>query len=304
MKLNQRSLLLTGAFLLLFSLACAVPTLPFLGGGEEAAPAPVVDEASIETMIADAAALKVTQTLEALPPTATATATPTETPLPSPTATEIPPTSTPTKEPYPETGSALEEALEEMEEGGTRYQDYTGGYEINIPAEWLAIRPGEQEYTQAWSLPAASDPTVRNSLQQMQSLDPNLYRLFALDIREGHYSNGFLTKINFVLSLESEASLEEIFAQSILDLPEAIPGAVVTDTALTETETGIPYGLIESERELQTEGAELIQLYQQQAIFTVQGRPLVITFTSTTEDLSDEVVQEFEIMLNSFNIIE
>lgn len=299
MKLRRRSLLFLGAFLLLLVSACAVPNLPFWGGAEEAAPTSAVDEAGIETMIADAVARKVTQTLEAMPSTATATATPTETPLPSSTPTEVPPTSTPTQEPYPKSGSVLKK----MDESGTLYQDYTGGYEIHIPAEWLALRPSEQEYTQAWSLPVASHPAVRNSLQQMQSLDPNLYRLFALDIREGHYDNGFVTNINFVLSLESEASLEETFAQSVLDLPEAVPGTVITASGLSQTETGIPFGMIESEREIQNADEEPIQLYQKQVIFTVNARALVITFTSTTA-FKDEVIEEFETMLNSFSPLE
>lgn len=299
MKPKRRKIPFLLAFLLFLGMACAVPALPFLGGDEAAAPLSEVDEASLATMVADAAAQKVKQTLEAMPPTLTPTKTPTETPIPSPTATEIPPTGTPTEVDYPATGSDLEE----KDDGTTRYRDYAGGYEIHIPVVWLALRPGEEEYTQAWSLPEASDPAVQNSLREMQSLDPGVYRLFALDIREGHYSNGFVTNLNFVLGTESEASLEETFAESVLTLPDAVPGTVVIDSSLTETEAGIPYGNIESERELQGTAENPLTLYQKQAIFMVKKRPLVITFTSTT-DFKDQVIGEFDAMLNTFSLLE
>ena len=132
---------------LLLSLAC-VTSIPFLNSEPETAPAEVPDQNAIQTMIVDAVNQKVSQTLEAIPPTPL----PTETPLPSPTATEIPPTSTPTEIAYPEMGSELQE----NDDGSITYFDYTGAYRVDIPAQWLAIRPGSTEYNAAWLLPEAS----------------------------------------------------------------------------------------------------------------------------------------------------
>ena len=93
--------------ILIISLACET-SIPFLETTSEADEVVAIDPLALETMIAEAAASKVAQTLEALPPTNTATPLPTETPVPSPTATEIPPTSVPTEVDYPATGSDLQ----------------------------------------------------------------------------------------------------------------------------------------------------------------------------------------------------
>ena len=283
---------------LFLSIACAIPSLPFLETAPESEPAPTIDPMALETMIANAAAEKVAQTLAAIP-TNTLTPIPTETPTPSPTATEIPPTSTPTEVDYPETGSDLQED----DDGSITYLDYTGAYSANIPAEWLALRPGEAEYSAAWTMPEASTPEIRSSLEAMQSLDPSIFRIFILDLKEGHFNNGHVTNINFVLSLETEASLEEAFAQSVLELPDAIPGLVVTESEIAETSSGIHFGCIVSEWDTTTDAGQTIRVYQKQAIFMVKNRSLIITFTSTV-DFKDQVLDDFETMVDEIELLD
>lgn len=280
--------------ILLVSMACAT-SIPFLGTTPEVEE---VDPSELETMVADAVAQKVAQTLEAMPPTNTATPLPTETPTPSPTATEIPPTSTPTEVDYPETGSDLQKE----DSGLTTYLDYTGAYTVKLPAEWLALRPGEVEYTEAWTMPEASTPEIRSSLEAMQSLDPNIFRLFALDIKEGHYNNGFVTNINFVLSLETPASLEETFAQKILKLPETATDLVVTSSDITETSSGESVGIIETQWDEESASGETVSLYKKYAVFMVKNRSLIITLNSTV-DFKDQVLQDFDTMVDGFELL-
>ncbi len=280
---------------LILTPGCAVPALPFLNNAPEAAPPTTVDADTLATMIADSVNQKVNQTLEALPPPATPF--PTETPMP--TATEIPPTATPTPIDYPDTGSNL---LKD-DEGNFAYFDYTGGYKVNPPANWLAVRPGEEEYTSAWALPAATHSEVQQALQSMQSLDPNSFRLFLLDTEEEHFNNGFLSNVNFLLGPESEATLEEIFAQNVLDLPQAISGLVVTDSHIDVNASEQEIGIVISEWDAQLASGEDIRLYQKQAILIVKNRALVITFTSTV-DFKDTIIDDFDIMVDGFMLLD
>lgn len=283
-------------FLFLASLACSISSIPFLASAPEPEGIEETDPNMISTMVAEAVAEKVFQTLEAMPPTSTSTPLPTDTPAPTPT--EIPPTSTPTKIVYPETGSALREDVD----GSIMYLDYTGGYLIKIPDNWLAIRIGEQEYIMAWSLLEASPPEIQRSLQSMQSLDPNKFRLFILDTQAGHYDDGFVTNINFVLSPESDSSLEEIFAQSVLALPLSIPDLVIISSEVAETSLGEPVGIIISEWDSKTAAGDPIRLYQKQALFQVNNQSLVIAFTSTV-DFKDEVLAEFDLLVDGFVLL-
>lgn len=269
---------------------CAMPAIPFLDNAPEAAPT-AIDADTLATLVAEAAAQKVAQTLEAMPPTAAPTATVTNTPTP----TEVPPTATPTAIDYPDEGSAL------IAKGNAYvYYDYNTAYKVVIPEFWLPIRPGEVEYAEAWGLPAAAFPTVNSALQSMQSLDPNTYRLFVLDIQEGHFEEDFLSNINIVSAPANGASLEEIFAQSVLELPDAIPGLVVTDSNLEEREDGQPYGFITAEWDSQLGSGNPLRVYQHQVIYLLNDTTIVLTLSSTT-DFKDEISADFEAMVASFD---
>ena len=280
---------------LLFSLACAT-SIPFLGTAEDEADS-VPDAQALETMIAKAALQKVMQTLEARPPTMTPTPLPTGTATAPPTATELPPTSTPTA--YPKIGTELEE----NDDGSSTYFDYTGGYKIDTPANWLALRPGEREYTAAWLIPEAANDEVKNSLQKMQSRDPNTYRLSVLDIQDGHYQNGFLSNINLIASIEEEVSLEVYFAQNVLELPEVFPDIIILSSDLSLTSTGIPVGIIETQWSLEDISGTIFNLYQKQAIFKAKNRYYILTFTSTDE-FKSTIVKDFNLLVDSFMLLE
>ncbi len=301
---NKKYLVLTG--FLLISIACST-SIPFLGTTPAEAPTEV---ANLETMVAAAVVEKVAQTLEAMPKTNTPTPPPSETPLPtktplptetllpSPTATNLPPSPTPTSGDYPETGDNLVEG----EDGKYAYFDYTGAYKIEIPEGWLPIRPGAEEYDAAWLLPEASSPEVRHALESMQSLDQNIFRIFILDTREGHYDEGIVSNINLLLDYQNHASLEEVFAQSVLNLPKSIPGLIVTSSNIIKTSSGIPYGIIISEWEKEDGTGNITHLYQQQALFSLNDKALSITFTST-QDFNNQILQDFEKLVDELRFL-
>lgn len=280
--------------IMLLTLGCALPSIPFLDSSpaQPAAPA-TVDADTLATLVADSVSQKVAQTLEALPPTSTPTPLPTETPQPSPTPTDIPPTATATPIDYPEIGSDLL-----AENGMPVYYDYNGGYKVSLPANWLAIRPGEVEYTETWGLPIAAYPEVNGALQSMQSLDPNRFRLFMLDVQDGHFDTGFLSNISIISMPESEALLDEVFAQAVLELPNTIVGLVVTDSRIDKNAAEERMGIVTAEWDAQLASSETVHLYQKQAIFVIKKRALLVTFTSTV-DFKDTLLPEMNALIDS-----
>ncbi len=152
MKQKKWIAILSFILVLLMS-GCALFDLPFLNSAPAAEVAPTqIDADTLSTLVAEAAAQKVAETLAAIPPTASPA--PTATATPQPTAT-LPPTATVTPTPYPASDSEF------VEEGvQTLYYDYSNGYRLPLPENWLPIRPGEIEYAEAWGLPVAAYPEV------------------------------------------------------------------------------------------------------------------------------------------------
>jgi len=291
--MQKKSTLALTLVLSFVMIGCAVPAIPFLDTASEPVPAPtMIDADTLATLVADSVAQKIAQTLEAMPPTPQPTATATEPPPPTATPTEIPPTATATPIEYPDSGSDLI-----PEENTYVYYDYSTGYGLTTPANWLAVRPGEVEYAEAWGLPVAAYPAVSSALQSMQSLDPNTFRLFVLDVQEGHFENSYLSNISLITYPANGASLDELFAASVLSLPEQIPGLLITDSNIVEND-GERMGSITSEWDSQLAAGATLRIYQQQAIFVFSERSLIVTLSSPVE-FKDEILTDFEAIVAS-----
>ncbi len=293
LTLNKKPIFPLIALFLLISTACSTSSIPFLETTSEKAPVEAIDPDALETMIAASVDEKISQTLEAMPPTYTSTPLPTEAPTLSPTATQPPPSATPTQVNLPKTGSALIENAD----GSLTFFDYKAEYSLNPPTEWLALRPDSPEYREAW-ITEASNPVVISILKNMEKVDSEIQRLYTLDLQKEHYKNGFITYANIALDHENGHSLEESFADYVLNLPNIYSGVQVISSDITETSSGIRVGIVVAE--WHPEGyKDDFRAYEKTAIFAVKDRMLFVIF-STTVDLKDETFPLFDAMIDSF----
>lgn len=283
---------------LLISTACSTSSIPFLETAPEKAPVEEISPSALETMIAASVAEKISQTLEAMPPTYTATPLSTETPIPTQTATEPPPSATHTEIDYPETGSDLKE----NDDGSLTFLDYKAKYSLELPLEWMSLRPDSPEYREAW-ITEATNPVVINILKSLENIDPKIQRLYILDLQKEHYANGFITYTNIALDHENGRSLEESFADYVLNYPNIYSGVQVISSDITKTSSGIQVGIVAVEWNPTGYEEKGLRAYEKTAIFAVQDRILFIIF-KTTVDLKEETLPIFDTMIDSFKLLE
>ncbi|HAX69913.1 MAG TPA: hypothetical protein PK152_08685 [Anaerolineales bacterium] len=269
------------------ALACAVPgvttTAPL--------PSPTADT-RLEIMVAETVSAALVLTQQSAPPTADDT---------SPTPTVPPePTFTPTPE-----ADASGSALLKNDDGSHTFNDDLGKYQVIMPMQWVPMRVGEQEFFDAQLLPEASNPAIQRSLSTIQEQDPDLFRLFALDMNEEHIDGGFVTNINFVwdkaeeLSLPDDARLQEIAAS----LPESVEGSQLLNAEVLTTKNDIPYGVITSQIPATTQDGTNIIIRQKLIFFDLPVGSLSITL-STTETWLETVEPSFDALVESFITLE
>lgn len=263
--------------------ACVVPGLP-----PASAPtlAPTADTSGIlSTMVAETVSAAIALTEQAFP---------TPTPVPASTST-----STPTITPIPEivpSGSTLTV----QEDDSTLFVDERAGYEITAPVGWLAVRINQQEYWDALTLA----PDIQKSLLSIQNNDPNTFRLFVIDTREGHVQDEFFTTTNFIWNEqgavlpENDDGLKAIAAQ----LAETMPGLEITSTKFTTTSNGVLVGIIESKSIMNNSSYSDIVVFQKQAIFNARTGTMTVT-VSAVVGFKDEVSSTFDAMLETIKVI-
>ena len=276
---------LTAVVLGMTALACAVPGLP------SASPVPPTADTRLERMVAETVSAALAQTQQAVP---TATEVPTATP--QPTAT-VPPSPTATE--------AASSMLDKNTDGTSTFIDMRGKYQVVIPMPWLALRINEPEYDAALQLPEAENPAIQRSLTTIKDQDPNVFRLFLLDIAEEHVDNGFVTNINFVWDQQMEVSLQDDTDLKTLaaGLPASLKDAEVTGTEIITTRNQIPAGIITIRTPGLTADGNSITIFQKLVFLDLPTGTLSITL-STTETWQETVEPSFDELINSFMILE
>ena len=285
---TQRALI-AALSLLTTILACVVPGLPASQPAPVASPLGTADT-RLEIMVAETVSAALAQTQQAVP---------TLTPVPVSTST-LRPTVTPSPTPdVDDSGSSIDR----FEDNTSKFADSRAGYEITLLEGWLPIRINQQEYLDAWLLPELSDPAMQRSLSSIGSQNPDELRLFVLDIQEGHTEIDFVTNINLYWDQKNEMSLDndEDLKTEAAALSKALPGLEVLTSELSITTSGLPIGVITSKAPVTTLDGVAVELSQKQVFVKTNVGILIITL-STTEELKQTVLPQFDTMIETFKI--
>jgi len=187
-SMNQKYLhhSMSAVVILLAIVACVLPG--------QTAQSPAKTPININTAVAGTAQAAATQTALANPLPATATVASTDTPSPTPKV------------------SSSGTALVNLADGSTQFIDYMAGMQMVFPAGWLTIRVGEDEYYAAWGKPETQNPVFVDLFASMQTLDPKVFRMHAMDVRSDHIINNDVTVVNVVFSQSDIRTLKEVQA--------------------------------------------------------------------------------------------
>ncbi len=298
--MNGRRLL--AALILVIPLAaCAMP-----GASTPIAPqpAPSVDAASIEAMVAATVSAVVALTEQFAPTPAPASViiiAEAETATPQPTPTTIP-----TNSPTPQAASPTESSLSQQQDSSLLFVDARAGCEMTLPAGWLAVRVNEKEYLDAFSLAEAANEHIQQALLGVQNEDPLLLRLFAIDTQPQHIQNEFVSDMRFTLdsgktiALNSDADLQAIAA--VLPASATAFRFEAVSVRVFAPASGVQTGVIESKSAFENAAGETVSLYRRQAFFNTKGGVFSITLT-TLEGLKDSLLPAFNAMLETIKLI-
>jgi hypothetical protein len=290
--MNSRRTFFIALIFLVIIAACVVPGLP-----TASAPvfAPTVDTSRIDTMVAETVSAAIAQTEQAQP-AATSTLASTSAPISTPAPTE-----TPTLQ-----ASPSQSTLARQEDGSMLFADERAGYEIKLPAGWLAVRVNEQEYLDAFSLAEAANTSIQQSLLSVQAEDPNAFRLLAIDTQAAHIQNDFITEMRFVLdeqkiiSLGSDADLQAIARE--IPASAVVFRFEVTSVKIVTSAGGTQFGVIEAKSSFTNPAGADVPVYQKQVFFNAKTGTQSIIFTTVT-DLKQTTLPVFDTMLETIKIV-
>jgi hypothetical protein len=240
-------------------------------------PAPVTNPPAVETSLASTARALARQTETANPMTVT----------PSPTLTESP---TPTPRISPSGTS-----LEIREDESTLFTDHKLGFQLLVPAGWLAIRLNEDEYYKAFTVEeVAANPVIVDFLSKIQTQDSDQVRMFAIDLRG---ASGSISGITAVLQPETIETMDDWVVARIARGNKK-PGYILHASGYQE----IPAGVKVMVRDEQWNSTSSKKIYSRTIAFIIPAGILTIDFESALDD-KDTLLPDFEQVVNSIVLL-
>jgi hypothetical protein len=237
---------------------------------------PATNPPAVETSLASTARALAKQT-ESANPTVT----------PSPTSTEMP-----TRTPRISTGGT---SLEIREDGSTLFTDHKLGYQLMIPADWLAIRINEDEYYKAFTVEeVAANPVMVDFLSKIQTQDSNQVRMFALDLRA---AGGSISGISVVLQPPTIETMDD-WVVARISRGNKKPGYILHSSGYQE----IPAGVRAMVRDEQWNSTSSGKIYSRTIALIVPAGILTIDFETALEN-KDTLLPDFEQVVNSIILL-
>ena len=265
MKPNQLFALCLGFVILLVLAAC------------KQQPAPITNPPAVETSLASTARALAKQTEAANPITVT----------PSPTST-----TTPTSTPRISTSGT---SLEVREDESTAFTDHKLGFQLTIPAGWLAIRLNEDEYYKAFTVAeVAANPVIVDFLSKVQTQDSNQVRMFAIDLRG---EAGSISGITIVLQPETIQSMDDWVVARIARGNKK-PGYVLVSSGYQEIPAGVR-ALVREEQWNSTSGGKIYT----KTIAIVLPEGILTIDLETALEKKDTLLPEFDQVVDSLLLL-
>jgi len=238
---------------------------------------------TIETAIAGTSQSAAQQTEQAGPVPATATFVPTATFTPTPKVSNV------------------RTSLDYPDDGSTKFTDYAAGVQMVLPAHWLVVRVGEQEYYDAWGKSETQNPRFLDAFAGMQNLDPKIFRLAGLDIRPDRFLYNDLTRVDLVLDQGDTRTLKELRASELKNRPPYKGYKVLSSQTFT-TAQGLEALNMET-RAKTSNGASVTGLsYRRRIIFKAPGGSMALDL-NIVMDKKDLTMPDFDQLINSIILI-
>ena len=185
-------------------------------------------------------------------------------------------------------------------DGSTQFTDYLAGMQILIPAEWLAVRVGEPEYYQAWGKVGTQHPELLVKFASIQNLDPNTFRMTAVDIRPEHILYENAPTIDVVFAQGDTRTLNEVRNdQAEKRLPLSKYKLLSSD--VQKISEGFEAAIIEYQWESATSANQLYMSYSRRVMFKVPSGSMSIDLHIPL-DQRDTVGLEFDQILSSITL--
>jgi hypothetical protein len=198
-------------------------------------------------------------------------------------------------------------AIEQLSDGTTKYSDYDGGFEIILPAGWLALIPNSEEFNAALAQDGAVNPMLRDQMTLDQSnYEPNFDRLYLYILRPDIEKNVIFGFSKLAWDSADGLPIDSITMGQLtreLEAPGGIPG-FRADTVQLHEDTSVKMIEIGGHWTMNDEQGEATSFYSVGIFFKPSSDSTARLLFTFVNDYQAQISPDVKSVMASIKLIE
>jgi hypothetical protein len=233
---------------------------------------------------------------------ATVTPTPTNTFTPSPTLTPSP-TSTSTQTPSPSpTPLPSGVKADEQPDGTTLITDYDNHSQYILPESWKVAFTSQKDLQQAVQADAGSDPDLADMVEQYKNLDPDVFRLAALNVDPRYFDTaGAPTLLTANAYQDTIASTMPMSFVTAMIEDNILADARNTSWDVTTNSNGVEVGIVTGENTFSFDEGMKVNVEMIVIAFQANNK-LIVLQIAAPQGYGKEILASFDSMIDSIEV--
>lgn len=217
-------------------------------------------------------------------------------------AQPVPPAESPT--PPPPAGGT--ENVQQPD-GTTKYSDYDAGFEMVLPASWIGVRPGAQEFNDVMESEGAANQALKDQMTaDQQGYEPVNDRYYFYAPKPDEVENAVLAFGKLAWNPSDpkpmdQSTLGELITN--LEMSQDLPGVRVVASNVVTNENGVPVIVIGANYTSEAADGTMVPYYFNFIFFKPTDNSTIRIVLNSNKDYRDVIGPDVDAMVQSIKLV-
>jgi hypothetical protein len=188
-------------------------------------------------------------------------------------------------------------------DGTTKYGDYDAGFEMVLPAGWIGVRPGAQEFNDALKSEGTANQALKDQMTADQlGYEPVKDRYYIYATKPEEVENSLLAFGKLAWNASDpkpidQNTLGELIAN--LEMSQDLPGVRVVASNVIVNGNGVPVIVIGANYTFEASDGSMVPLYLNFIFFKTSDNSTVRIAMTSNKDYRDVIGPDLDAMVQS-----
>ena len=195
----------------------------------------------------------------------------------------------------------------QLDDGTAKYSDYDAGFEMVLPAGWIGVRPGGQEFNDVLKSEGAANQALKDQMTaDQQGYEPVKDRYYFYATKPEEFENALLSYGKVAWNAGDATAIDQNklgeLVQS-LEMSPDMPGVRVVASNVAPNENGVPVMVIGANYTIEASDGTMVPLYLNFIYFKPTDNSTVRLIISSWKDFRESTGPEVDAIVQSIKLV-